>query len=354
MTEHPDSRRVAAQTLEQFVAAALGALQVPPDDAARVARLMVLADLNGYDSHGVFRLRQYVNRLRDGGFNPKPAVRVAVDNQATGIVDGDNGLGHLAAERAAMLAIEKAERFGVGWVGVRNGNHAGPASLYVNMAVERDMIGIYGAVSSANHVPPFGGVDLLLGSNPIAVAVPSGGAAPFVLDMATTVAAVGKIKALAQQGKPMPVGWMVGPDGQPLTDPNRRDEGFLLPIGGPKGYGLAMAIGLIAGTLNGAAFGSDVVDFSKDTSSPTNTGQFLCAISVAAFGDVDGFKRSVDRIFAEMRASHPLPGHDPVRIPGQNRGATREDRGANGVPLHGNLIATLNEIAAELGVPALA
>jgi len=349
MADTAGNARIAADALEAFVGGVLAALEVPPGDAARVALLMVLADLNGYDTHGVFRLRQYVNRLRDGGFNAAASVTVAVDKGAVGIVDGDNGLGHLAVERAADLAIQKADRFGIGWVGVRNGNHAGPASLYVNMVAERDMIGVYGAVSSANRVPPFGGVDLLLGSNPIAVAVPAGDSPPFVLDMATTVAAVGKIKALASRGEPMPVGWVVGQDGQPLTDPNRREEGFLLPIGGPKGYGLAMAIGLMAGTLNGAAFGSDVVDFSKDTSTATNTGQFVLAVSVADFvDDVATFKQSVDRIFDEMRASETLPGHDAVRIPGEGRPATREERRANGIPLHASLVSTLNDIAAEL------
>lgn len=348
-----DPARYAAGDIEGFIASAFGALGVPQPDAESVARLMVRADLYGYDTHGTFRLRQYVNRLRDGGTNPRARVSVAVDSGATAVVDGDNGLGHLAMLRATELAIEKAQSHGIGWVGVRNGNHAGPASLYVNMAVARDMIGIYGAVGSANHVPPFGGMDMLLGTNPLAIAVPAGASPPFVLDMATTVAAAGRIKTLAQRGEPMPEGWMVGRDGKPLTDPARQDEGFLLPIGGPKGYGLALAIGLLAGTLNGAALGKDVVEFSKDTASPTNTGQFIVAVSVAAFCDVAAFKATADQVFAQMRSSETLPGHDPVRIPGEGRVATFEDRTIKGVPLHPNLVATLSEIAAELKIPEL-
>ena len=230
----------------------------------------------------------------------------------------------------------------------------GPASLYVNMAIERDMVGIYGAVGSANHVPPFGGMDLLLGTNPIAIAVPAGKSPPFILDMATTTAAMGKIKTLAQRGEPLPEGWMVGRDGKPLTDSTRFGDGFLLPIGGAKGYGLAMAIGLLAGTLNGAAFGKDVVEFSKDTATATNTGQFIAAISIAAFTDVEAFKATVDGILQGMRDSASLPGHDAVRIPGDQRGAVFENRSNNGVPLHPNLIATLSEIARELQIPDLA
>ena len=214
------------------------------------------------------------------------------------------------------------------------------------------MIGICAAVGSANHVAPYGGTDHLLGTNPIAIATP-GGADPFVLDMATTVAAVGKIKTLAQRGEMMPEGWMVGRDGKPLTDPNLRDEGFLLPIGGAKGYGLAMAIGLLAGVLNGAAFGSDVVDFTTDTTSPTNTGQFVVAIEISAFGDPEVFAAAASRAFAEMRASAPLPGHDPVRVPGDGRQAARAQRLACGVTVHPALRAELDRIANDLAIAPL-
>ncbi len=346
--------RFAAAQIERFIAAAFIALGVPDDDAAIVAGLMVKADLTGYDAHGTFRLRQYMNRLRDGGTNARAQVTIVQERDATAIVDGDNGLGHLAMRFAAELAIYKAEKHGLGWVGVRNGNHAGPASLYVAMALQRDMIGIYGAVGSANHVPPFGGTERLLGTNPIAIAVPAGLAPPFVLDMATTIAAAGKIKTLAQRGEMMPEGWMVGRDGKPLTDPARQKEGFLLPIGGAKGYGLAMAIGLLAGTLNGAAFGKDVVDFTNDTISATNTGQFIAAISLAAFTDVAAFKTNVDAVFQSMRESATLPGHDPVRIPGDRHDAIYKDRVAHGIPLHPNLLKALSEIAAELGIDELA
>jgi LDH2 family malate/lactate/ureidoglycolate dehydrogenase len=151
----------------------------------------------------------------------------------------------------------------------------------------------------------------------------------------------------------MPEGWMVGRDGKPLTDPNRRDEGFLLPIGGAKGYGLAMAIGLMAGVLNGAAFGSDVVDFTSDTASPTNTGQFVAAIDIAAFGDPAAFNATATRVFDEMRGSAPLPGHDPVRVPGEGRESARARRLEQGIALHPALRAELDRIATELSLPHL-
>jgi LDH2 family malate/lactate/ureidoglycolate dehydrogenase len=340
---------LSTEALTGFATRAFISLGVPDGDALTVAGLMVEADLLGYDTHGLFRLRQYVNRLRDGGCNPVAQPRVLRETAATALVDGDNGLGHLAMTLACDLAMTKARTAGIGWVGVRGSNHAGPAALYVRPQTAAGMIGLCAAVGSANHVAPFGGSDLLLGTNPIAIATP-GGADPFVLDMATTVAAVGKIKTLAQRGELMPEGWMIGRDGKPLTDPARRDEGFLLPIGGAKGYGLAMAIGLMAGVLNGAAFGADVVDFTTDTTSPTNTGQFVAAIDIAAFGDPADFAAAAAKAFDQMRASPPLPGHDPVRVPGDGREATRERHLAGGVPVHPALRTELDRIAKDLAI----
>lgn len=339
---------VPHDALTRFAGDVFKALGVPATDAAQVASLMVEADLLGYDTHGLFRLRQYVNRLRDGGCNPRARPALCRDAAATAVIDGDNGLGHLAMQMACDLAMTKARHAGIGWVGVRGGNHAGPAALYVRPQAQAGMIGLCAAVGSANHVAPFGGTDLLLGTNPIAVAAPSGGPDPFVLDMATTVAAIGKIKTLMQRGEQMPEGWMVGKDGKPLTDPARRDEGFLLPIGGAKGYGLALAVGMLAGVLNGAAFGSDVVDFSADTVSPTNTGQFVAAIDIAAFTTVESFTLAAKRVFDEMQATTPLPGHDAVRVPGFGREAEKARRLADGVRLHPALRQELNKIAAEL------
>ena len=347
------SSTVSATALQDFVARTFLTFDMSREDAEAAAALMVEADLRGYDTHGVFRLRQYVNRLRGGGINPAARIQRVRETAATALIDGGNGLGHLAMRAATELAIQKAGEAGIGWVGVRNSNHAGPAALYVLPQTRQGMIGLCAAVGSANHVAPFGGTDLLLGTNPLAIAVPAGRQPPFLLDMATTNAAMGKIKTLAQRGEPMPEGWMVGRDGRPLTDPNRRDEGFLLPIGGPKGYGLAMAIGLLAGALNGAAFGSNVVDFTNDTTSPTNTGQFVAAISVSAFGPPEAFAETVDAVFDEMRGSEPLPGHPPVRIPGEGRDAAADQRRAAGITLHPNLMKELQAIAGELSIPGL-
>ena len=245
------SRRVEKSDLEAFIVRVFQACGVPEDDAFEVAQLMAEADLIGADAHGVFRLRQYVKRIEAGGINTHPAISVESERAAMAVLDGDNALGHLVMKRAAELAVKKAATSGVAWVGAHHSNHAGPASLYARMPLSQDMIGLYVAVGSANHLPPWGGTDMLLSTNPIAVAIPSGQNPPIVLDMATTVAAYGKVKTKAHRGEAMPEGWMIDKMGNPLTNPKRADEGFLLPIGGPKGYGLALIFGLLAGTLNG-------------------------------------------------------------------------------------------------------
>lgn len=350
----PDPGLIDARELSDFVSRALVTRGVSEQDALHVATLMVEADIYGYGTHGVFRLRQYLARLTGGGCNPTPNITRAHETVATAVIDGDNGLGHIAMAAARDLAIEKARTAGIGWVGVRRGNHAGPMALYVRPQAEAGMLGMAAAVGSANHVPPFGGTDLLLGTNPIAFSTPTAGPDPFVFDMATTVAAMGKIKTLAQQGLPMPEGWMVGRDGQPLTDPAKKSEGFLLPIGGPKGFGLSVAIGMLAGVLNGAAFGTDVVDFTNDTASETNTGQFVMALNPVAFGlTADDFSQTASRVFDEMRASEPLPGHDPVRMPGDGKTAAAERRRTQGLLLKPALCAELNALAADCGMDAL-
>src|SRR5881396_682677 len=255
------TRRISATALQAFIARAFEAVGVSTAEAKVIAELMTRADVNGADGHGVFRLPQYIRRIKGGAVNVKPKVKVAREAAGMALVDGDNGMGHVVMSFAAKTAIAKAGTAGAAWVGVKRSNHAGPASLYAAMPLAHDMIGLYLAVGNANHMAPWGGVDLLLSTNPIAVAAP-GNETNIVLDMATTVAAYGKVKTAVQRGETLPEGWMIDHQGRPLTDPKRAEEGLLVPIGGYKGYGLALVFGLLAGTLNGAAMGSETVDFN--------------------------------------------------------------------------------------------
>jgi L-2-hydroxycarboxylate dehydrogenase (NAD+) len=347
------TRRVTAAQLQTFIASAFEAAKLPPEDAAVVAELMVRADLNGSDGHGVFRLPSYVRRIRTGGVNVRPRIKIIQERDSTALVDGDNGMGHLVMRFAATVAIEKAKQSGTAWVGARHSNHAGPAGLYAAMPLVHDMIGLYLAVGNANHLPPWGGTEMLLSTNPVAVAVPTMEEPPVVLDMATTVAAYGKVKTAAQRGETMPEGWMVDRQGQSLTDPKRSDEGFLLPIGGYKGYALSLIFGLLAGTLNGAAMGRSTVDFNKDDTTPTNTGQAICAISVEAFGPVEQFKRNVDDVVRQMRGAPRMPGFDRIWLPGEQSYLKRQDRSQNGIPVPTALRQSLDKLADELNVAKL-
>lgn len=344
---------VQAGRLAGFIDRSLQAAGLPAADAAKVAGLMTEADLQGSDGHGVIRLPQYVKRIRAGGINTRPDMRVVSERPGMAVIDGDNGMGHLVVSRAVELAIDKAAASGVAWVGTRGSNHAGPASLYARMPVRHDMIGLYFAVGSANHLPPWGGIDMLLSTNPIAAGIPAGHEPPVVLDMATTVAAYGKVKSKAKRGEPMPEGWMIDREGRPLLDPTRAQEGFLLPIGGYKGYGLALIVGLLAGTLQGAAMGRDVVDFNKDHATVTNTGQAILVIDLKAFGDPAAFKTSVDRLVRDLRASERLPGVDRIWVPGEQSHARREAYARDGIPLAAELVAELRDLARQWDVAPL-
>ena len=266
------------------------------------------------------------------------------------VIDGDNGMGHLVVSRAVDLAIAKARQAGVAWVSTRYSNHAGPASLYARRALDEDMIGLYFAVGNANHLPPWGGMDMLLSTNPIAAAIPAGDEPPVVLDMATTVAAYGKVKAKAKRGEMMPEGWMIDRQGSPLLDPKRADEGFLLPIGGHKGYGLALMVGLLAGTLGGAAMGRDVIDFNADFVSVTNTGQAILMIDLAAFGEPAQFKDAVDVLVRDLRNAERLPGVDRIWLPGEQSHERRERYREQGIPLPDALVQELEALALGLGI----
>ena len=347
------STTYAFSELQQFIQNALASQGLPQEDALKVSQLMAEADLQGSDGHGIIRLPQYIKRIQAGGINKHPKIRVVHERSAMAVVDGDNGMGHLVVSHAVDLAIEKASEAGVAWVSTRFSNHAGPASLYSRRPLQHNMLGLYFAVGNANHLPPWGGTDMLLSTNPISAGIPTSEEPPVVLDMATTVAAYGKVKAKAKRGEMMPPGWMIDRQGQPLLDPNKANDGFLLPIGEHKGYGLALIVGLLAGTLGGAAMGRDVIDFNADHVSVTNTGQAILVIDLAAFGDPEHFKHEVDRLVRDIRNSERLPGVERIWLPGEQSHEKRERYVTQGIPVAPTLIAELNHLAAELGIAPL-
>jgi LDH2 family malate/lactate/ureidoglycolate dehydrogenase len=353
-TTDDNARRIPAAVILSYMIDAFRACGLPEADAKIAATAMLDADLSGSDAHGIFRLAGYVKQLKSGIFNPRANIKVIERSPATALVDGDNGMGHLVMTYAANLAVEIARASGVGWVGVRRSNHSGAGATYVSIPVAHGMVGIYTAVSASNFMAPWGGAEPLLGTNPIAVGIPAGEEPPVVLDIATSVVSNGQIRTYANQGKPLPEGWVISrKDGAPITDGKKLDEGMFVPMSTYKGSGLAIVLGLLGGPLNRAAFGRDVKDANSPAERESNTGHFIVALDVARFLPLDVFKSEIDRHVHDLTSSRKLPGVDEIRIPGQGRVARRADREKNGVPLAPSLIKQIDELAKTLNITPL-
>ena len=295
----------------------------------------------------MIRVPQYVTRIEEGGINVRPQIEIGRETPVSALVDGDNGLGQVVMTLAAETAIEKAMQMGMAWVGTVRSNHAGAAGVYTALALERGLIGIYMAVASANVMPPWGGTDRLLGTNPISIAIPSGETPPLQLDIATTVASHGTIKVVEQAGGTLPEGWVIDSEGNPITDPKKADDGFLMPIGGYKGSGLNIAIGLLAGVLNGAAFGDEVIDHRVVADQPANTGQALFVMRPDLFREIGEFKGSVDAHLEALRASG---GAGAVQLPGEQAAALESESKRHGVTVSPVLLDQLQGLADRLSL----
>jgi LDH2 family malate/lactate/ureidoglycolate dehydrogenase len=338
------------ERLQRFVAEVLVAVGVLPDHAETTAHRLLDADLRGRSGHGLIRLPQYVPRIEAGGINLRPDIVTTRETPVSALVDGDNGLGQVVMTLATETAVAKAAETGLAWVGTVHSNHAGAAGVYTSMVVRQGLIAVYMAVASANVMPPWGGRERLLGTNPISIAIPAGEEAPFLLDIATTVTSHGTIKVVAQQGEQMPEGWVVDVEGMPILDPHRADEGFLVPIGGYKGSGLNLAIGLLAGVLNDAAFGADVIDHRAVPGQPANTGQAILALRPDLFRDLDEFEADIDRHLRALRESGD-PG--AVRLPGEAAARLEREQRRGGIPVGEVLLGQLQTLAGRFGVEPL-
>lgn len=343
---------VPVPSAHRFIADVLMAQDVLPEHAEITATRMLDADLRGRSGHGIIRLPLYSSRIAAGGVNLLPSIRLLHETPVSALVDGDDGLGHPILELASDTAMAKAEEAGMAWVGTRNSNHAGAAGVWVDRAVRRGLIAIYLAVANANGMPPWGGRERLLGTNPIAVGIPTAQRPPFVLDIATTVASHGTIKVAAQAGEEMPVGWVVDADGRPITDPNRADEGFLVPIGGYKGSGLNIVIGLLSGAMNGAAFGRDVINFRERLGTRTNTGQAIFVMRPDLFGDRDVILGEFERQLDVLATSESIDG-GPIRLPGDQVERVMAEVRERGIEVPSALGEQLDGLADRYGVARL-
>jgi LDH2 family malate/lactate/ureidoglycolate dehydrogenase len=345
-----DAITVSAQELRDLVARMLVASGLAADAATRVAAGLVEADLEGTPSHGVMLLDMYVERIRCGSVSTKARAEVISDRQTTVVLDAGHALGQLTGEQAMGLAVERAKRFGVGIVAVRHAFHFGTARRYAQQAARAGCIGLV-MCNTRPLMPAPGGTERVVGNNPLAVAIPADGPIPVVLDMATSEAAMGKIRLAAKAHQPIPPNWALASDGSPTTDAAQAIAGMLLPSGGAKGFGLAFVIDLMCGLLSGGAIGDEVRPLYGGLSLPYDCSHLFMAIDIAHFGDADEFRARAAAAAQRIRSASHAPGAAALLAPGEPEWRARESA-AGKVQLAPEVAGMLARLARELRVPA--
>ena len=332
-----------------------------PENAKLASKVLVSADLRGVDSHGVARLSGYVRLWEAKRVNATPHIKVVHETPSTAVVDGDGGLGLIVAPKAMEVAIKKAEQVGTGWVSVKGSNHFGIAGYHSMMALEKDMIGIAMTNASPLVAPTFS-ARRLLGTNPIAVAIPASKQPPFVADMATTTAANGKLEILQRKNLEAPLGWIQDKEGKPTTDANGvKNGGALLPLGGDKehgshkGYCLGSVVDIFSAVLSGANYGPWVPPFVSFLAPPADPvgegiGHFFGAMRIDAFRPAEEFKQHMDNWITTFRNADTVPGQEKVLIPGDPEREMEAERLENGIPLLAPVEKDLQELGQKFGV----
>lgn len=329
------------------------------EHAATATRVLLSADLRGIDSHGIARLIGYVRLWEAGRINTRPEMKIVHETPSTAVIDGDAGLGLVVAPFAMQIAIEKARNAGTCWISVNNSNHFGIAGVHAMMALEEDMIGIAMTNASALVAPTFS-TERMLGTNPIAVAIPAGTEPPFVADMATTTAANGKLELLQRKNEDTPSGWVQDKEGKPSVNAHElKQAGALLPLGSDrehgshKGYALGSIVDIFSAVLGGASYGPWAPPFPAYVPMPENMpgkglGHFFGVMRIDAFRPAADFKAHMDNWIRRFRAAKPAAGHEKVLIPGDPEREMQQIREKDGIPLVDSVIAELRELAGKL------
>lgn len=347
--ETESDKRINADALRVLVTRIFLRCGMNDPDATLLADSLVESDLRGIHSHGVFRVPEYVHKLTRGGVNPQGKPFVAKDSGACLVVDGSNSMGQIGAHSAMRHAIERAGATGIAAIAIRGSNHCGAMAYFAMQALPHDMIGI----ATTNALPtmaPWGGAERLLGINPLGVAIPAGDELPIVYDAAFSGSAHGKIRVYQQKGLRLPEGWAMDRDGRPTTDPAEAIKGLLMPIGGFKGTGLALIMGVLSSMLSGAAYGVELGSL-EDGPRPGQDGHFVMAIRVSAFEDVTIFKRRVDAAIRQIHDCKRAPDVERIYAPGEVEFITRERYLREGIPLNAVTRQEMARAAESLGVP---
>ena len=340
---------VDAASLEAYVAALFTHAEVAPDDARWWARSLVQTNLWGKDSHGVMRVPHYVKRLTNGALNARPQTRTVRGGGAFEIMDGDNGPGHLVARDAMLRAVDLARDHNIAAVGVTRSSHFGAAALYARVAADSGMAGIAMTNSVPKVIAP-GGAKPITGSNPLAIAVPSYGDFPFMLDMSMSTVAGGRLLMAAQRGERIPMDWATDKHGAPTDDPAAAFSGFWLPAGGVKGLGLSYAVDILCGLITGGAFGLDMKSQFANPTEPSGTGHMVIAINVGAVMSEDELRERMASYFAAIKSSPMVDPNLEMLVPGENAARTARERAELGVPLPASLHDELLALGAEHGI----
>ncbi|MEN1967432.1 ureidoglycolate dehydrogenase [Lentibacillus sp. N15] len=330
--------RVTKEKLKDLIQTKLTKAGLMEDQAGTVADVLVFADAKGIHSHGAMRVEYYAERIAKGGINHDPDFKFEKTGPSSGIFHADNGVGHVAAKRAMDEAINIAKESGVAVVGVKKMSHSGALSYFTEHAAKHSMIG-FSVCQSDPMVVPFGGAEPYYGTNPIAFAVPGEDGKMISFDMATTVQAWGKILHARSKNEPIPDTWAVDGKGEPTTDPFKVQA--LLPISGPKGYGLGMMVDVLSGILLGLPFGNKVSSMYHDLSEGRNLGQLHLVINPEVFTSIKAFKQNIATTMNDLNGIKPAPGFDQVFYPGQNLEELQKEYEENGIPIVDDIYAYL-------------
>jgi L-2-hydroxycarboxylate dehydrogenase (NAD+) len=354
---------IPVEKLKAFMHESLTAVGVPYTDADIVVDILIASDLRGIESHGIGRLKMYIDRINDGRQMPTTNFEILRDSPGTALIDGHHGMGHVIAHKAMSLALEKAEKVGIAAVSVRNGTHFGIAGYYPKMAIQKGMAGMAFTNARPSISPTFGH-DPLLGTNPIAFGVPTDEECPFLLDMATSITQRGKIEVADRKQKPVPEGWAIDMEGEFVTDPTkmlklfREKAASLLPLGGAteelagyKGYGLAVMVEILSSAFSGGPFGWGLVGFDKEgNKQPFCLGHFFIAINISHFLDLDEFKKISGNIIRSMRESGKLPNADRIWTAGEKEYDNEKRIQNEGIFINENLKEEMIQLKKEMNL----
>ena len=341
--------KIQPQRLKEISIEILKGLNATDHEAKLVAECLVLAEMRGIDTHGVHFLKLLSDRVDARMIRIPTKVRVLREDGANSVLDGGNGLGQVAAHRAMRMNIQKAKELGMGLTLIRNTNHIGILAFYTLMAAEEGMVGIVMS-NSAPSMSPWGGADPFLGTNPISIAIPCGLEAPLVLDMSSSVVARGKIRKALRMKQSIPLGWALDEEGSPTTDPSAALKGTLLPIGGPKGYGLALVIDILAGLLSGSQYGPKIKTFHQPLG-PTGIGVLTMAIDIERFMPLDQFKQLMDSYIGSIKKSKKAKGVSRIYLPGEIEFEKEKENLAEGIELNESVVSDLNQLLEKVKSP---